>query len=386
MVGLSFILPFLVFYLRDLGVTGEAETRKWAGWLAAAPALTQMVFAPIWGIVGDRFGRKPMVLRAMFGISAMTLLMAFARTPGQLLVIRLVEGALSGTIAANMALVAAITPRERTGYAMGVLQASSQAGHMIGPLIGGLIADNFGYRPSFLAGSAIVLLAGLMIQFFTHETHRRDIVEKTRTRSFSLSFVTVGFIVCLLTMFQISVARNLAMPLFPLFIKALHGSKNVATITGGILTAGAIVAVGATSILGRLSDSWGHKRMLITCALSMSAVTLLHAAAGSIWHLAVFRCLLGFATAGLRPSVMALLRHSVPSRDIGKTLGITESFRCLGQVLGPVSGGYIAAQFSGTAGFRAAFLAAGSAMAIVPMMAAWLLRRPRTTPKSDSHS
>jgi len=308
--------------------------------------------------------------------------MTFARTPGQLLVIRLVEGALSGTITANMALVATVTPRARTGYAMGTLQAAGRAGHMIGPLVGGLVADNFGFRPSFLVGSVIVFLAGLMIQFFTHEAPERDPLAKTHAHWASLSFVTMGFVVCLATLFQIAVATNLAMPLFPLFVEALHGTKNAASIVGGIMTANAVAAVAATGVLGRLSDNWGHKRMLIACALSMSVVTLAHAAAQSVWHLAGLRCLLGFATAGLRPSVMALLRHSVPERDVGKALGITQSFRCLGQVAGPVSGGYVAAHFPGMKGFRVAFLLAGSALMLVPTIAAWLLRTRRKSPES----
>jgi DHA1 family multidrug resistance protein-like MFS transporter len=146
MLGMSMFLPFLPLYVRELGVTELAKVEAVSGLLFAAPFFAATVATPVWGFLGDRHGRKLMVVRASFGLALATLLMGFARTIPQLLVLRVAQGAVSGFIAAALALMASAAPRERMGYALGTLQTAIPTGTILGPLIGGALADLIGYR------------------------------------------------------------------------------------------------------------------------------------------------------------------------------------------------------------------------------------------------
>jgi DHA1 family multidrug resistance protein-like MFS transporter len=369
MIGFSFGLPFLPFFLhKDLGVTDPAELRKWTGIVAASAAITLAIFSPIWGAVADRYGRKIMVMRSMFGAGLIMVLMSLARTPEHLVALRLAQGTLTGTITANMVLVASIVPKERSGYALGLVLAAAHAGNAIGPAIGGVIADHIGFRLSFIVGAVFLLAAGSLIKFGTVEK-RPDAGprEPFRFSSYGEIFALAGFAVVLVAMFLTTFSQALATPLFPLFVAALRNTaEGAASITGLLLSIGAAAGVIATGVAGKLADRWGHKRMLMLCAGSAAVVLFLIGLAQNLWHLAVLKALLGVATAGIQPSAGALLRSIVPERHIGKSFGIMQSVRATGMALGPLAGGYIAAQFDGIAGFRVPYMVTGALLLAVP--------------------
>ena len=115
-IGFSFTSPFLPLFLRELGLRDQNEIVWWAGLMNAASALVMAVTAPLWGALADRYGRKPMVLRSMFGGAIIIGLMAIAPNVQTLFALRLIQGALTGTVTASIALVASITPRENRRY------------------------------------------------------------------------------------------------------------------------------------------------------------------------------------------------------------------------------------------------------------------------------
>jgi MFS transporter, DHA1 family, multidrug resistance protein len=120
-VGFSTIFPFLSLYVAELGSSTRLSVEFLAGAVFSAQALTMMVASPIWGAVADRYGRKLMVQRAMFGGAIILFLMAFVRTAEELVLLRAIQGLITGTVAAANALVAATAPRSRSGFAMGSL-------------------------------------------------------------------------------------------------------------------------------------------------------------------------------------------------------------------------------------------------------------------------
>src|SRR5256886_14643312 len=117
------------------------------------------IASPIWGILGDRFGRKPMLIRSMLGGGITVGLIFLAQSPIQLVILRLAQGATSGTVAAATALVAAETPRPRVGWALGVVTSAIALGGAIGPVVGGLAGDLFGLRLVLLRGRVALFLA-----------------------------------------------------------------------------------------------------------------------------------------------------------------------------------------------------------------------------------
>ena len=139
--GMSLIMPFLPFYVERLGVTDPAAQRSWSGFIFGISLFFAAIMGPVWGTVGDRWGRKAMIVRALLGTGVCILAMGFVTNVWQLLILRTIQGALGGFITASITLVAALTPRERSGMAVGSIMGSVYAGGAVGPLLGGALAE-----------------------------------------------------------------------------------------------------------------------------------------------------------------------------------------------------------------------------------------------------
>ncbi|MBI3579006.1 MAG: MFS transporter, partial [Ignavibacteriales bacterium] len=180
MMGMNLVVPFLPFYIRSLGVTDTAETARWSGLVFAGPFFSAFFLTPVWGYLGDRYGRKLMTVRAIFGLAISQILVGFAPNVEMLFVFRMIQGAISGFLAAALALVSANTPKEKSGYAIGLLQTATSSGGVIGPLVGGTLADTLGYRPIFLIVGALCSITGIIVMRFVKETVRPQDYEPSR--------------------------------------------------------------------------------------------------------------------------------------------------------------------------------------------------------------
>jgi DHA1 family multidrug resistance protein-like MFS transporter len=158
-MGFSIIFPFFPLYVNELGTNTGLSLEFWAGMVFSSQGVTMMFASPIWGAIADKYGRKPMVVRATFGGAVLILLMGFVRSAEELTLVRALQGLVTGVVPAASALVAAAAPRDRTGYAMGVLQLGLWSGVAVGPLIGGFMADTWGFRSAFITTSVLLVLA-----------------------------------------------------------------------------------------------------------------------------------------------------------------------------------------------------------------------------------
>jgi len=166
-------LPFLPLYIQSLGVRDPQTAALWAGASATASGVAMAVMAPVWGRLADRFGAKAMVLRATFGGVVVVGAMGLVGGPVPLLLLRLLQGLLTGTVSASNTLVASTIPERRLGFGMGLMQTAVFAGAAGGPLIGGFIADALGFRVPFAVTAALLLVSGVMVALFTHERRPR---------------------------------------------------------------------------------------------------------------------------------------------------------------------------------------------------------------------
>jgi DHA1 family multidrug resistance protein-like MFS transporter len=167
--GFAFVMPFLPFYLvEDLGVPKDHAV-QWSGYLMAAVGLPMAVFALVWGHLSDRYGRKVMVLRSMLAGTVIVALMGMVHNVHQLLILRIIQGTLTGTVSAGMALVASETPTDRSAYTLGVMQAAVIAGASFGPLLGGHAAVLFGFRPTFYIAAGMIFVGALIVLFGAEE-------------------------------------------------------------------------------------------------------------------------------------------------------------------------------------------------------------------------
>src|SRR6202521_3173793 len=184
LIGFGLGLPFLPMYVQALGVTERAQVAVWSGVISGSAALSMAILAPIWGVLADRYGRKPMLVRSMVGGAIVVAAMGFVGDVWQLLAVRLVQGAVTGSQAAAAALVAAATPANQLGFALGLVSTAVQVGNTIGPVIGGVAVGGLGFRGSFLLGGAMLLIGGLMALFWVDEPPNRAPQRPGRSESF----------------------------------------------------------------------------------------------------------------------------------------------------------------------------------------------------------
>ena len=343
-LGFSFVLPFIPFYIRELGVTDERLVPIWAGVLAAAGSLVMTIFSPLWGWVSDRYGRKIMVERAMFAGAAITMAMGMVNNVYQLLVLRLLTGAATGTISASISLVSSTVPAAKLGFSLGLMQVAVFLGMTLGPWVGGLLADTVGYRYTFTVGGLILVAGGFLVLVGAREKFSRpSAAALKKSGSFRSVLSYPGFATMLAVFFLFNFSVSVAMPILPLFIEAMGNLKDRVASTTGMLFAisGAAAAVSAAGI-GFLSDRKGYRKILIMSLVLTGVLWIFHALARSIPQLIAVRIIYGLAAGGILPTMNALVGKLTPRDGYGKAYGLTASMTSLGMTVGPLAGGIMA--------------------------------------------
>jgi MFS transporter, DHA1 family, multidrug resistance protein len=376
-IGFAFVLPFLPFYIRDLGVADERLVPIWTGVMAGSGSLVMAFFSPLWGWLADRYGRKLMVERAMFGGAVITFSMGLVSNVWQLFFLQLLSGAMTGTVAASVALVSTVVPKHRLGYALGIMQVAVFLGLTLGPWIGGIMADVIGYRNTFMAGGAILLLGGLLVLLGARERFERPSQETMARGDRLFSLLSYGgFPAMLALFFGLHFSLNFVSPLLPLFIETMcdPARGGVASTTGLLFAISGGTAALTAGGIGYLSDRIGYRRILLFNLLLTAVVILLHGAAQGIFHLVLLRILYGLAAGGIIPTMNALVGRIIPPDSYGKAYGLTASMTSLGLAAGPLLGGVMASAW----GYRWPFVAVGVLMfAVTALVFAGLRSRPR---------
>jgi MFS family permease len=353
-VAMTMLLPYLPLYVEHLGVHGHAAIERWSGAAYGATFLSAALTAPLWGRLGDRYGRKPMLMRASLGMAVATCLVGLARNVEQLVLLRLLTGLLGGYASGSTIIVAAQTPRERSAWALGMLSTGVLAGTVVGPLIGGFAPDLVGVRTSFLVAGGVIFLAFLATTFGLRE--ERPASSDAASRERGGSWLPGGRPVALLlvTASLLMLATLSLEPIVTVYIGQLDpGTHHVAELAGGVMAIGAVGSIASAPRVGRLADRLGYERVITAC-LAIAAVTLaLQATVQDVWELGALRLAMGIALGGLLPAITASIRHAVPDGVVGRALGLSVSAQYIGQVLGPLLGGIVAGAF----GIRVVFVA-----------------------------
>lgn len=364
--GMTMITPFLSLYLaKDLGVTGDRAIGMWAGLIFAANFLTSFLFQPLWGKLADKYGRKIMLLRSSFGMAIVIVLMGFAQSPMQLLLLRLLNGTISGFNPASIALVSGTTPKPRMGFAMGLMQSGSVAGTILGPLIGGALADWIGFRPIFYVVGALLFIASLLALFLVKEKFDRVEAAQVPQPSVLEGFKELAKVPQLPALFGVTFLLQFAMispmSLLPLYVEKLHGTAvNIAFWAGMVSAVTGISNMLASPLLGKLSDKVGAHRILTYALIGAALFLIPQAFVTSVWQLIIVRFLMGVFMGGLLPSVNALIRSYTPDGKESRAFGFNSSTLALGNMLGAVIGGFL----SGYIGIEGLFILSGGFLLI----------------------
>lgn len=363
MVGMSAVVPFLPLFIRELGVTELKDTAMWSGFVFAGPFFISFFLAPVWGSLGDKYGRKIMTLRAVFGLTIAQIIIGFSQNITHLFIGRLIQGALSGFLPAAMALVASNTPDNKTGYALGLLQSSTAAGTVLGPLIGGVISDFFGYRFVFFSVAGLLFFTGILLLIFVKEENR---VEGNKTYSFIENWkfllknriLRISALMITLTALGFSFVR----PIFVLYVETLNVSDRLLpTITGALYSIMGIVSTFSAAWWGKRVENKGVKKNLLIATIITGSMYAMHSAVNDPITLIPVRILLGFGFGAMMPLLFTLISNNVSFERKGGVLGVASSFQIFGNMTGPIVGGYAA----GVAGLKSSFVFTGLIFLII---------------------
>ncbi|HEI8865399.1 TPA: multidrug efflux MFS transporter MdtG [Serratia odorifera] len=372
----SLIMPFLPLYVETLGVTGHQALNMWSGLVFSITFLFSAIASPFWGGLADRRGRKLMLLRSALGMAIVMVLMGMAQNIWQFLALRALLGLLGGFIPNANALIATQVPRNRSGWALGTLSTGGVSGALLGPLIGGLLADSYGLRPVFYITAAVLLVCFILTLFFVKERftpvlkkdmlHARQVFSSLKNPRLILALFVTTMI--------IQVASGSIAPILTLYVRDLAGDiPNLAFVSGLIASVPGVAALLSAPRLGKLGDRIGPERILV-CMLIFSVLLLIPMAlVQTPWQLGVLRFLLGAADGALLPAVQTLLIYNCTNQVAGRIFSYNQSFRDVGNVTGPLLGAAVSASY----GFRAVFCVTAAVVLFNAIYSWWCLQRRR---------
>jgi DHA1 family multidrug resistance protein-like MFS transporter len=373
-IGFSCFFPFLPLYVAELGSKTRLSTEFLAGLAFSAQAFTMMIASPIWGTIADRYGRKLMVQRAMFGGAIVICLMGFARSAEELVLLRACQGMITGVIGAHNALVAAVVPREKTGYAMGLLQVGLGVGVALGPVIGGILADFLGYRAAFYVTSIMLFISGVIVFFGVQENFQPKDTDRGKRRSLLSKWRAIlavpGVLITYAMRFISQFGRMMVFPILPLFIQSLLvDPARLNTITGAVSGVHSIFTTLSALYLGRLGDRIGHRRILIWSLIAAALFYIPQSSIQTAWQLLVLQALAGMALGGIIPAIGALLARYTQQGDEGTVYGLDNSVHSGARALAPMVGAGVAIWF----GMRTTFTVLGLLFLAGGILCIWRL-------------
>lgn len=340
--GVSQLAPILPLYFHDLGVQTPEAMSLWSGLATGATYIIVCLAAPFWGRVADKKGRKITLIRSSFGMALCNALIAFQTTPEGVVIIRLIQGLVSGFYSASITLIASESPIERTGWALGLLASANLAGSLIGPLLGGYIADTVGIRNDFIIVGTLMGLAGVLATIFIHENYvPQPNPEKLSIRKLKEQIPEFNSIVALcVASFIYAICIMSLQPVISVYIKGIVPSdtENLAFIAGAVFSAMGIAQLMSSSPLGKLVDKIGPRKVLVVSLIYVGILNIPQAYVSDVYQLAIIRFLQGFGLGGMLPALNTYLSSKTPREFTGQVFSYNQSCLFFGYFLGSVGG------------------------------------------------
>ena len=429
-MSFSLGMPFMVYYIQQLGMTDPEQIKLMAGILTAGPSITMAIMAPIWGRLADRYGKKLMVLRALMAGSLVMFGLGLSNHVWQLVVLRMAQGMFTGTITASMALVASTVPEKRMGYALGFMASSTAIGSSLGPALGGLLAEWMGYRYSFLLGGVLLFLDVLVVTFLVQDVRepslgaehalsvtdasnhdvtlgaacavsvtddsshtattdpaahaaRPDVLPAARKSRLRDTFVFAPWFLSAMAILLVHrFSTSIFGPYMPILVQTKLGSLEGAAATTGLINAFISAMMAASGILlGKLGDKYDRIRLMrlyaaIGCILAVPL--FLVGSRGSIWMLMANYGVMMFFVCGIEPVLLGATTNRIRREQRGTLFGVQALIGSIGWGMSPMLGGLLSIRIS-----LYAVLAAIPALLLVEWMLARTVGRSLATPAKE---
>lgn len=338
MLGFGMVIPIFPFYIEALGVGGRE-----LGILAAVSSMVEFVFAPIWGAVSDRTGRKPVLLIGLSGYFISTFLMGLVDKYYLLLLVRGVSGLLSSaTLSSSMAYVSDVTSDDDRASGLGVLGSAMGLGVIIGPGFGGLLGTESLSLPFFVS-SGLTLLAAVFVYLLVPESLQNTSNESGIQLQSPLKglrgALTGSFGVLFFLAFLLSFGLTNFEAIFGLYASAKfgYGPDRVGVI---LMVVGVASALGKGLLTGPLTRLLGESKVIKGSLLAGSLCFLLMLYADTYPLILAATALFILSKTLLRPSILSVISKNTTLGQ-GAVLGLSNSFMSLGRIIGPLWAGYV---------------------------------------------
>ncbi len=363
--AMTLVLPFLPIYVEQLGVKGHAAIVQWSGIAYGANFLAAGLIAPLWGRLGDRYGRKLMLVRASLGMALIMPLMGLSTDVWQFTGLRLLAGIAGGYASGATILIAIETPKDRSAWALGLLASGVMGGNLLGPLVGGSLPGLIGIRTTFWIAGALIFVAFLATAILVREAPQAPRMATLQHKGKWSEIPDKALVLTmLLTGFLLTIANMSIEPVITVYVaELLDGGRGASSslvadparvtfVAGIVMAAAALGSIASATRLGKIADRIGHLKVIVLGLVVAGLLLIPQAFVADEWQLIAMRFLMGLALGGLLPCVAAVIRHNVPDHFVGTVMGYSVSAQFAGQVAGPLMGGFIGGQI----GVRAVFI------------------------------
>ncbi|GIN84523.1 MFS transporter [Heyndrickxia sporothermodurans] len=341
----SMVIPFLPIFLLQIHVHQHIEL--WAGLLFSAAFFAGAISAPFWGMLSDKYGRKPMIIRAGIFLFIIYTLTAFVTNPYELLILRIMQGLLTGFIPGAIALIGTNTPSNKVGYALSMISTASASGGVIGPLLGGGIAELVGNRLAFASAGFFVFISTLLVIFwvkednFTPNKKRGSVMNDIKIAWTNRPFIFVLFLTIITACSLMTIE-----PVLPLYIVKLGGSSDNASLLAGIVfSLPGIASVLFASYWGKLADKIGFHKVLVIGLFGGGIGTIAQIIFSHIWGFSIIRFVFGVFFCAVFPAINGLVVKATPESFRGRAFGLNQTANQIGGMIGPMIGGLVGGIF-----------------------------------------
>ena len=378
----SMVIPFLPIFLLQIGV--HEHTELWAGLLFSSAFFAGAIASPFWGRMADKYGRKPMIVRAGFVLFVIYTLMAFVTNPYQILVLRILQGLLTGFIPGAIALIGTNTPNHKVGYALSMISTASASGTILGPLLGGGISHLVGNRWAFASAGIIVFLATLLIIFWVvEEKFTPSKVRGSIKTDFQAALSNRPFLLVLILTVVTSCSVMTIEPVLPLYIVNLGGSSENASLLAGIVfSLPGIASALFAPVWGKWADKVGFQRVLFIGLLGGGLGTIAQILFSEIWGFSIIRFVYGIFFCAVFPALNGLVVKSTPEDFRGRAFSLNQTATQIGGMTGPIIGGFLGGLFP----VQSVFIVTAILLFIATGMAYWSGNNLKTALKKKALS
>lgn len=341
----TMIIPFLPIYLlKDLHVPA-AEVKFWTGILFSIAFLFGALMSPYWGARADKEGRKTMIIRAGVLLGVVYIASGLVRNQYELFICRAIHGMVMGFIPGSLALMSDSLPENKRGWGLGMMQSGIAAGAIMGPLLGGFLADVFGMRASFFVAGANLLLVTLAVKLFVQEDFTPKVTSKNGglLSNLSIAFHNKSLFHMLLLFFAVQASTLIMQPLITIYVAQLMGgSPDEAIFAAGVVfSAAGVSTVMAAPFWGRRGQAHGYTKVLFVTMIGAGCILALQVFTTKVWAFGSVQFFYGLLLAGTAPSINANIVDSTPEAFRGRAFGLATAFQQLGSMTGPIIGGVL---------------------------------------------